>query len=342
MQMEKAPVVSIVEGHVADAARVSSTDIYIGSTDVYPVVRGRFNNFPVSYILQGGNGPCPLLAVCNVLLFRGALSLPADMKEIKFELLIEKLANIMIDKNQTADDTLQSTLDRSVGLLSTLNKGLDVDVKFATVDGFEYTDAMSIFDLLDIHVYHGWVVSEDDFSAYPYLCQLTYNSAVQKLTQYEDVKAQLLKPDVMIESLSAENKEIIEEGDAICKWLAANASQLTSDGIIQLNNALNDMDLAVLFRNNHFSLLLKTHGRLYALVTDIGFKGTSVMWESVDQLDGDIVYLDSSFNPSNGTAAESDYDMAMRMQYGQVTVIPASNVSLLQPRRAPKKCCTIM
>ena len=89
----------------------------------------------------------------------------------------------MIDKNNTvdADETLRSTLDKSVGLLGGLNKGLDVDIRFTSVEGFEYTPAMSIFDLLDVRVYHGWIVSEDDLSAYPYVSQLTYNQAVEKV-----------------------------------------------------------------------------------------------------------------------------------------------------------------
>ena len=345
---EQLPV--IVPGIPTEQQRPSSIDAYTDTTDLYPVVRGRFNNFVTSYILQGGNGPCPLLAVCNVLLFRGELSLPESIREISFAELVGKLANVLIDKNKAAenDETLRSTLDKSVSLLGTLNKGLDVNVKFSGVEGFEYTPEMSIFDLLDIHVYHGWVVSEDDLSAYPYVIHLSYNQAMEKLTQYEDVKAKVMR-STDIDSVTAEFRGVIEEGDAIAKWLNDTQNQLTSDGIIHLNSTLQNLDLAVLFRNNHFSVLHKRNESLFALVTDVGFKNTGVMWESIDQLDGDTLYLDSSFcsirpdhQRTSSTPAETDYDMAMRLQYGARTnsiIVPPGNVSTV---RQPKRCCSLM
>jgi hypothetical protein len=43
--------------------------------DVYAVKQTAFLGKPVSVICQNINGPCPLLAICNVLLLRGHLSL---------------------------------------------------------------------------------------------------------------------------------------------------------------------------------------------------------------------------------------------------------------------------
>ena len=342
----------VVEGVPPGEVRSSSIDAYTFSTDLYPITKGSFGNFPVSYLMQGANGPCPLLALCNILLFRDVLSLPAELTEITFESLVGKLANILIDKNKAADtdDTLRAILDMSVGLLGSLNKGLDVDVTFNSIDGFEYTDAMSIFDLLDIHVYHGWVVSEDDLCSYPYMCQISYNKALVKLTEYEDLKSKVLN-GLEVSTLSPVNRQIIEEGEAISKWLTENSTQLTSDGVIQLNSALGDATnpLAVLFRNNHFSVLCKHNGKLYSLVTDIGFKNTNVMWESLDQLDGDVSFVDYDFNPVQGGArpVETDYDMAMRLQYAgnrttSIAVPPRNVTTISRPYSRNQKCCTIM
>lgn len=316
------------------------------STDTFPVRRATFNGFDVSYLLQGANGPCPLLAICNVLLLRGIITLPSNLETVTFGFLVDQLANIMIDKNNTADadETLRSTLDRSVGLLGGLNKGLDVDVRFTSVEGFEYTPEMSIFDLLDVRVYHGWIVSEDDLSAYPYISQLTYNQAVEKVAAYEEVKVKAIESTEGFETVITQKKELIEEGEAIAKWLAHTAGQLTSDGLIQLHASLKEGDVAVLFRNNHFSLIHKRQSFLFALVTDVGYRRTNVMWESLDQLDGDTLYLDSSFRPaSQGGGLFVDTTGVVLSPRRQVTVVPAKNVKIVSgTKKKRNKRCTIM
>lgn len=44
--------------------------------DVYALKQFSFLGKPVTYVCQNINGPCPLLAICNVLLLRGHLVLP--------------------------------------------------------------------------------------------------------------------------------------------------------------------------------------------------------------------------------------------------------------------------
>jgi hypothetical protein len=275
--------------------------------DEFAVARSVYNGFDAAYLLQGANGPCPIVALCNVLLLKGVLSLPNNSEKVSFEYLVDSVANIMIDKNNTADadETLRSTLESSVQLLSSLNRGLDVNVSFTSVEGFEYTPEMSIFDLVDVRVYHGWIVSEEDFSAYPYVSQLTYDQAVEKVAAYEEVKAHALKCGDFDSAIEGK-KDVVEEGEAIAKWLESTKSQLTSDGLIQLHTTLQDGDIGVLFRNNHFSVIHKRENHLFSLVTDIGFRRTSnAMWESLDQLNGDALYLDSSFR-----AARQTFDIA--------------------------------
>jgi len=43
--------------------------------EAYAVKQTQFLGKPVSYVCQSANGPCPLLAIANVLLLRGQLSL---------------------------------------------------------------------------------------------------------------------------------------------------------------------------------------------------------------------------------------------------------------------------
>ena len=346
----KSPPPQVVTGSVAQDAltdvRRDSMDVFANSTDLFPVRRSAFNGFEVCYLLQGGNGPCPLLAICNVLLLRGVIRLPEGCDTVSFSYLVDRLANVMIDKNNTvdADETLRSTLDKSVGLLGGLNKGMDVDIRFSSVEGFEYSPEMSIFDLLDVRVYHGWIVSEDDLSAYPYVSQITYNQAVEKIASYEEIKTKAMESADGFETVIETKKDIITEGEAVAKWLGATSSQLTSDGLIQLHSSIQESDVAVFFRNNHFSVIHKRQSFLFALVTDVGFRRTNFMWESLDQLDGDTLYLDSSFRPA-ASSQGGLFSQPPRSppRAAPPRVVPAKNVKVVVPGGKKKnKKCTIM
>ena len=52
---------------------------------------------------------------------------------------------------------LQNMSD-AMAVLHKLQTGLDVNVKFTGVRVFEYTPECIVFDLLDIPLYHGWLV----------------------------------------------------------------------------------------------------------------------------------------------------------------------------------------
>ncbi len=45
-----------------------------------------------------------------------------------------------------------------MAVLPKLSTGLDVNVRFTGVSDFEYTPECIVFDLLDILLYHGWLV----------------------------------------------------------------------------------------------------------------------------------------------------------------------------------------
>lgn len=45
-----------------------------------------------------------------------------------------------------------------MAVLPKLSTGLDVNVRFTGVTDFEYTPECIVFDLLDVPLYHGWLV----------------------------------------------------------------------------------------------------------------------------------------------------------------------------------------
>lgn len=53
---------------------------------------------------------------------------------------------------------LQQNIADAIALLPKLATGLDVNIRFQDIRGFEFTQDVAIFDLLDVRLVHGWLV----------------------------------------------------------------------------------------------------------------------------------------------------------------------------------------
>lgn len=53
---------------------------------------------------------------------------------------------------------IPQNMSDAMAVLPKLSTGLDVNVRFTGVSDFEYTPECIAFDLLDIPLYHGWLV----------------------------------------------------------------------------------------------------------------------------------------------------------------------------------------
>ena len=88
----------------------------------------------------------------------------------------------------------------------------------------------------------------------------------------------------------------MSEGLAIEDFLSRTASQLTYHGLCELNNTVQEEELCVFFRNNHFSTLYKHKGELFLLVTDQGFlTEPAVIWETLVNIEGDGQFVNSEY-----------------------------------------------
>ncbi|XP_067827604.1 ubiquitin carboxyl-terminal hydrolase MINDY-2 isoform X3 [Heptranchias perlo] len=124
-------------------------------------IKWKTENTPI--ITQNENGPCPLLAIMNVLLLAWKIKLPPMMEIITAEQLMEYLGDYILDakpKEITDAQRLnyEQNMSDAMAILHKLQTGLDVNVKFTGVRVFEYTPECIVFDLLDIALYHGWLV----------------------------------------------------------------------------------------------------------------------------------------------------------------------------------------
>ncbi|XP_045678090.1 ubiquitin carboxyl-terminal hydrolase MINDY-2 [Phyllostomus hastatus] len=305
------------EGGEAAQVLAASKERFPGQS-VYHIkwIQWKEENTPI--ITQNENGPCPLLAILNVLLLAWKVKLPPMMEIITAEQLMEYLGDYMLDAKPKEISEIQrlnyeQNMSDAMAILHKLQTGLDVNVKFTGVRVFEYTPECIVFDLLDIPLYHGWLVDPQIEDIVKAVGNCSYNQLVEKI----------------ISCKQSDNSELVSEGFVAEQFLNNTATQLTYHGLCELTSTVQEGELSVFFRNNHFSTMTKHKGLLYLLVTDQGFlTEEKVVWESLHNVDGDGNFCDSEFHlrpPSDPETVyrgqqdqiDQDYLMALSLQQEQ-------------------------
>jgi len=152
----------------------------------YKVKHLPFNGRTVPILLQDINGPCPLLAIANILLLQGHISLPPGIGEVSQDRLVALVAQHILDINpidrpglsEEFKANLQHSIEEAIDLLPKLATGIDVNVKFDTIHSFEFTEETAIFDLLRMELVHGWLYDLQDDATAAAIGSKSYNELV--------------------------------------------------------------------------------------------------------------------------------------------------------------------
>ncbi|KAM4747575.1 ubiquitin carboxyl-terminal hydrolase MINDY-2 [Rhinophrynus dorsalis] len=305
------------EGEDAVKDELASRERFPGQS-VYHIKWIRWKEQSTPIVTQNENGPCPLLAIMNVLLLAWKVKLPPMMEIITAEQLMEYLGDYILDVKPKEISEVQrlnyeQNMSDAMAILHKLQTGLDVNVKFTGVRVFEYTPECIVFDLLDIPLYHGWLVDPQIEEVVTAVGNCSYNQLVEKI----------------IFCKQSDSSELVSEGFVAEQFLSGTATQLTYHGLTELTTTLQEGELCVFFRNNHFSTMTKYKGQLYLLVTDQGFlTEENIVWESLHNVDGDGNFCDSEFHlrpPSDPETVyqgqqdqiDQDYLMALSLQQEQ-------------------------
>lgn len=225
----------------------------------------------------------------NILFLQWKVKLPPQKEVITSDELLTHLGNCLLSiKPQEKSEGLQLNFQQNVGdamtVLPKLATGLDVNVRFTGVSDFEYTPECSVFDLLGVPLYHGWLVDPQSPEAVSAVGKLSYNQLVEKI----------------IICKHSSDSNLVTEGLIAEQFLETTAAQLTYHGLCELTATAKEDELSVFFRNNHFSTMTKHKSHLYLLVTDQGFlQEEQVVWESLHNVDGDSCFCDSDFHLSH-------------------------------------------
>eukprot|EP00924_Labyrinthula_sp_SR-Ha-C_P008107 snap_masked-scaffold_11-processed-gene-3.9-mRNA-1 protein AED:0.08 eAED:0.08 QI:0/-1/0/1/-1/1/1/0/379 len=263
-----------------------------------------FFNRTVSVCLQNENGPCPLLGIVNALVLRGAITINADYSQVSSTFLIDLVANYLLEVNQRTmnpteestkgiDDLHNKTLHDVIEILPTLQYGMDVNVKFSGIHSFEFNSLISIFDMLDLNLFHSWVISPED-PKFELIKDLSYNQLV----------------DLIVSSKDETKVFLLQE------FLNETQSQITKYGLDLMkekDKGIKERELCVVFRNNHFTTLFKYEGELYLLLTDFGYENEIVCWENLTSIDGDNSLVKADFNVPNFDLAATEAPIPLHL-----------------------------
>ncbi|XP_072139630.1 ubiquitin carboxyl-terminal hydrolase MINDY-1 [Mobula birostris] len=248
-------------------------------------------------ITQSENGPCPLIAIMNILFLRWKVKIPPKTEVVSVEQLMILLGDCVLNtKPKESSEGLQlnfnQNMNDAMAVLPKLSTGLDVNVRFTGVGDFEYTPECIVFDLLDVPLYHGWLVDPQSHEVVQAVGRCSYNQLVEKI----------------ISSKQSMDSTLVSEGLVAEQFLDATATQLTYHGLCELTAAAKEGELCVFFRNNHFSTMIKHKGHLYLLVTDQGFLAEQkLVWESLHNVEGDGSFCDAEFCLSHPTGRQLAY-----------------------------------
>ncbi|CAL8091979.1 unnamed protein product [Calicophoron daubneyi] len=261
---------------------------------IYHVKWIKFRGKSRPIITQNENGPCPIIAIANVLLLRGTVNLPEDTEIVTGQRLSAILSDVLLSQSvKGLDDgqllNYETTVSDALNLFPSLQTGLDINVRFTGVFSFEYTPSLGIFDLFKICLCHGWLVDPADRELTQIIAERTYNQLAEQVIQLK----------------ASSDMEDVRKGLLVDSFLDQTASQLTYHGLCELTSAISEGQLAVLFRNNHFSTIFKNEGRIHVLVTDMGLlHEPNIVWEALNDVDGDTQFVNSSFKlytPAEGS-----------------------------------------
>ncbi|XP_070565211.1 ubiquitin carboxyl-terminal hydrolase MINDY-2-like [Ptychodera flava] len=256
------------------------------SQSVYHVKWIKFKGRNMPIVTQNENGPCPLIAIINVLILKGLIVLPDMVEIITSGQLMEYLGDCMLAQtpkniSEAAQLNYEQNMHDAMAVFHKLQTGLDVNVKFTGVSEFEYTPELIVFDLLNIGLFHGWLVDPQNRETVNAIDNCSYNQLVEKI----------------IASKSAKEDATIQAGLVAEQFLENSAAQLTYHGLCELNSTVKEEQLCVFFRNNHFSTIYKHKDELFLLVTDQGFlTENGVVWETLANTEGDSYFVDGDFH----------------------------------------------
>ncbi|KAF1957432.1 hypothetical protein CC80DRAFT_491543, partial [Byssothecium circinans] len=279
-------------------------------------------------LTQNLNGPCPLLALVNALV----LSTPAEIEtalvetlrtreQVTLGLLLDAVFDELMSGRRGGAAQELPDVSELYKFLLLLHTGLNVNPMFVKdpdatdgtsaltpalaqqTGGFENTRDMKLYRTFNIPLMHGWLPEpgSDAYLAFDRIAK-SYETSQYVQFQEEELDAKLQTDD----ALTPDEQQLFTDIHAIKEFLNLWPTQLTAYGLKTVRENLQPGQVAILFRNDHFSTLYKDPRteQLVTLVTDQGYSThDEIVWESLVDVNGQGSELFSGdFRPVGGNS----------------------------------------
>ncbi len=144
-------------------AHRSGGQVALGGATLCAVKLLQFGGRCVPVVLQNQNGPCPVIALINVLLLRGQVRLPVG-PDVRLAVCASTVAAYIADVSGT--HTLQiGEGQESVFVTELLHKiltGMDVNFSFRDITDFQMSPAIALFTIAEVPLLHLWLADAAD------------------------------------------------------------------------------------------------------------------------------------------------------------------------------------
>lgn len=265
---------------------------------------------------QNENGPCFVIALVNAILLSDAQNRYSD-PDIPFKTALLEAA-IAKPKRKVSLDTIYSFLveklisdEHSVSIpapstreimdiLPLLDSGLLINPSLDHIEVSDFGDysspILNILQLFKLRLYHAFIMPSDLLIKMKVKIQLkpTFDTCQDYLVSHIDDDP----PD--------ELSRLINE------FLENNKTEMSENGYQLLLESLQNDEIFLFFRNDHFNTCIKHDGVIYSLVTDIGYLNQpDIVWLPLsinDEGDFHNAYFEKSkihTSDENETAAQS-------------------------------------
>ncbi|MCL7028802.1 hypothetical protein MKW94_015086 [Papaver nudicaule] len=184
-----------------------------------------YNGYQVRIVTQDkNNGPCPLIAVCNVLLLKNKFVL--DGLTVSADILLTHVAEQLFLSASSGDR--DQDINQAIDALPRFRTGIDVNFRFNKIDGFLDTPELAVFRLLEIPLYHGWIVDPQDSDTAKAFGSKPYNTVINEVADFR-AKTGLEEKNILQEDCgdNQKGKGDVEEEEALLRALSRTRSPLS-------------------------------------------------------------------------------------------------------------------
>ncbi|KAA8911290.1 hypothetical protein FN846DRAFT_936217 [Sphaerosporella brunnea] len=290
-----------------------ATEIYsIKHVNLISPASGSLHRVPI--LLQNANGPCPLMALVNAITIGTPPSSKSPLSEvlrlreqISLSLLVQAVFEELMTRTPQDGQFLPDVSDLFAFLI-TLHTGMNVNPCFNTPantpGAFEPTKEFELYAAFSVPLVHGWLPVPNTATSAALSRAKTYDSAQMLLFSEVEIITRLTSSTTPSASEpSPAEQQTLLDAPLVREFIESTATQLTTHGLETLRWYLPELKPSILFRNDHFSTILRRpNGDLVALVTDMGFAGhQEVVWERIADVNGrENVFLSGDFRPVGG------------------------------------------